>query len=262
MGTWGTGLYSDDTACDVRNDYIEQLKSGRSSEEATEAILARFADLIGDRQLECLVILPLADTQWQYGRLQPPIRDRALTLIRNGADLAHWAADAPSAVPARKQALKRLEARLHSTPPAPKPLELRVPRERPKKIRMTAGIGTVFLLPVSESLNLPLVLLAYRELEKSVEPIFCVFPMPVLPGTPLPADAFDSAPLALDSGAGPASVFGAFPKDERSNPWKSLAVLGMATDIRLPAVPDAPVFYSFGGMISRILSAFQARSAS
>jgi hypothetical protein len=69
MGAWGTGLYSDDTTCDVRDDYVRLLKSGVSSEDATQDIVSRFGELMNDKQVECLVILPLADTQWKYGRL-------------------------------------------------------------------------------------------------------------------------------------------------------------------------------------------------
>ena len=30
MGTWGTGLYSNDSACDIRGDYIDKLKRGKN----------------------------------------------------------------------------------------------------------------------------------------------------------------------------------------------------------------------------------------
>lgn len=29
MGSWGAGLYSNDSACDIRGDYIDKLKRGK-----------------------------------------------------------------------------------------------------------------------------------------------------------------------------------------------------------------------------------------
>jgi hypothetical protein len=125
---------------------------------------------------------------------------------------------------------------------------------------MTAPIGTVFLLPIGESVHLPLVLLAYRELEKSVEPIFCVFPTSIDPESHLHADTFSKRPLELKSGLGPPSVFGAFPNDERKNPYKQLQAIGIVQGIQLPTVPTSPTYYSFGGMVSRIVETLSAQS--
>lgn len=257
MGAWGTGLYADDTACDVRDDYVRLLKQGHSSEEATAIILGRFPGLAANRHLECLVVLALADTQWKYGRLALPVKERALALLSTGGDLSVWEADAPSDG-ARRKVLQKLAAQLGSTPPPPKPVQVRPPLgEKPKKVRMTAPVGTVFLLPVDETLHLPLVLLGYRDLEQSIEPLFCIFPTPIDPASKFSTDAFGGTPLGLASGSGPQSVFGAFPSDERRNPYKHLQAIGMAPDLALPSVPASPTFYSFGGMVSRAAAAWR-----
>ncbi len=39
MGVWGTGLYNDDIACDVRDDYKDILGGGISEPEATKQLL-------------------------------------------------------------------------------------------------------------------------------------------------------------------------------------------------------------------------------
>ncbi len=39
MGTWGTGLYSNDFACDIRGDYIDKLKRGKTNDEATQELI-------------------------------------------------------------------------------------------------------------------------------------------------------------------------------------------------------------------------------
>lgn len=74
-------------------------------------------------------------------------------------------------------------------------------------------------LPIYETLHLPLVLLGYRELEQSIEPLFCIFPTPIDPASKFSTDALGGTPLGLASGSGPQSVFGAFPSDERKNPY-------------------------------------------
>ena len=37
MGTWGTGLYSNDSACDIRGDYIDKLKRGKTNVNTKKA---------------------------------------------------------------------------------------------------------------------------------------------------------------------------------------------------------------------------------
>ncbi|MDA8450971.1 hypothetical protein M5C97_00595 [Acidovorax sp. NCPPB 3859] len=112
-------------------------------------------------------------------------------------------------------------------------------------------------LPIYETLHLPLVLLGYRELEQSIEPLFCIFPTPIDPASKFSTDALGGTPLGLASGSGPQSVFGAFPSDERKNPYKHLQAIGMARDLALPSVPASPTLYSFGGMVSRAAAAWR-----
>ena len=47
MGVWGTAIFSDDTACDIRDEYSALLISGISDEEAEEALLKGYESLIG-----------------------------------------------------------------------------------------------------------------------------------------------------------------------------------------------------------------------
>ena len=48
MGTWGTGLYQDDTTCDIKEDYLDLLKVGMSKEEALKKIDAVNADSVAE----------------------------------------------------------------------------------------------------------------------------------------------------------------------------------------------------------------------
>ena len=44
MGAWGTGLFDDDTTCDVKDQFIEYIEEGNSAEEATKFILEEYVD--------------------------------------------------------------------------------------------------------------------------------------------------------------------------------------------------------------------------
>ena len=161
MGTWGAGLYQDDTACDVRDDYVKNLKAGLSDAEASKKILTRFKNLLRDVQVASMVYLALADTQWQYGRVDQGIKKRALDLLRRGADLAQWEEDAPKQVNARKKVLDSLKKRLESKPKARRAVKVEIPK--PSKTWTDARLGTVFLLPLSKSSFAALVLIGHTE---------------------------------------------------------------------------------------------------
>jgi len=68
MGTWGTGIFDDDTTCDVRGHYRMALRAGVPGPEATDQILRDYA--AGPDPFDTRVWLGLAATQTQLGRLE------------------------------------------------------------------------------------------------------------------------------------------------------------------------------------------------
>ena len=90
MGAWGTGLYQDDTAMEVREYYQELLKKGISNEESLECVLEAFEDALEDADDAPPFWFGLSDTQWKLGRLTDEVRAQALALLTSGADLACW----------------------------------------------------------------------------------------------------------------------------------------------------------------------------
>lgn len=172
MGAWNAGLYSDDTACDVRDSFIAHLKQGKSGEESIQAVLDDYDDSLADHEVECLVVLPLADTAWRYGRLTEQLRDRALALISCGADLHVWKRDAPQHARERQAALNKLQARLLRAQPVPRNVRL-LPR-KPKRIVSTHAIGSVFLLDLPGGRKAAMVLAGQLDVGDSVQPIFSV----------------------------------------------------------------------------------------
>jgi hypothetical protein len=123
MGAWGTALFSDDTASDIRGDYRDHVGDGLSGPEATDRILIEWQQSLADPNEGPVIWLALAATQWACGRLEDRIRDKALEVIAIGASLRPWA-DNPKLLAKRKAVLARLEAQLRSPPPA----EKRIPR--------------------------------------------------------------------------------------------------------------------------------------
>jgi hypothetical protein len=105
-------LFSDDDACDVRDQYRELIGDGLSGPEATDRLLDDWADALGDPHDGPVVWLALAATQWRVGRLEPRVRQRALDIISSGEDLQRW----ESAIDRRKRAkvLAKLQAELLS----------------------------------------------------------------------------------------------------------------------------------------------------
>jgi hypothetical protein len=217
MGAWGAALYSDDTTCDVRDDYTNHVKRDLTDAEAVQAILNRFGALLEDREIACLVYFALADTAWKYGRLDQDMQRRALELIEQGGDVFVWERDAPSDAPARRRTLATLKKRLLSSQPARK--EVKVAKRAPKKVRTVAESGTVFLLPVTDSLHAALVLIGYAELEKSIEPNFVALEWR---GGKSPSeeelDSASSNVVQFQSGLRPKMQVGILPKDGRKTP--------------------------------------------
>ena len=73
MGTWGTGLYSGDIACDVRADYREMLVFHYSHEEALQRII-KDHQLSKDDPYNAAGWFALADSAWKYGHLDESLK--------------------------------------------------------------------------------------------------------------------------------------------------------------------------------------------
>lgn len=127
MGTWGTGIFSDDTACDVRESFRDLIADGLTPEQATKKIkadfiVARKSDVFGQNRI---VWLALAATQWKLGRLLDRVKSEALRIIDSGEDLEAWREESSARQRKRAAVLQRLREQLLS--PQPKPRQIRLP---------------------------------------------------------------------------------------------------------------------------------------
>jgi hypothetical protein len=119
MGIWGTALFSDDTACDLRDEYTDHLGDGLSGVEATDRLLAAWLESLDDSDEGPVVWLSLAATQWKLGRLEPRVLARALEVIDGGTDLDRWQ-HSPGDAGKRRKVLESLRRQLESPMPLPR----------------------------------------------------------------------------------------------------------------------------------------------
>lgn len=119
MGVWGTGLYSDDTACDVRDEYRDTLGNGVAEPEATKRVIEQWKSELSDTDIAPVFWLTLADVQWKLGRLQENVKHEALTVIKSGSDITRWLSDKKLAKK-RNAVLQRLSEKLNTPQPEEK----------------------------------------------------------------------------------------------------------------------------------------------
>jgi hypothetical protein len=116
VGAWGPGIFQNDTAADVRDDWRDAILDGEDAAAASARLLAKW-----DRAFDEQAIMALAAAQHETGRLQPDVRERALAFIAAGGDLEEWDEGAGR----RRRALENLAEKLRGPQPAPKRLRRR-----------------------------------------------------------------------------------------------------------------------------------------
>jgi hypothetical protein len=124
VGTWGTGIFSDDEAADIRDAYRDFVGEGLTGAEATRRLLTESADSLNDPDVGPVFWLALAATQLRVGRLEQSVKERAIEVIDSGVDLRRWSDD-PKLARRRQAVLVKLRARLQG-PPRP-PTRIRKP---------------------------------------------------------------------------------------------------------------------------------------
>ena len=134
MGTWGTGLYQDDTTCDVKEEYLNLLKIGTEPEEAMEEMIINWEDCIEDVEEGPLFWFALAETQWRYGLLDEKVKEIALQYIEEEIDLERWEED-QKLYTKRKAELEKLKEKLESEQPKGK----KIPKMTFKRAKWKVG---------------------------------------------------------------------------------------------------------------------------
>jgi hypothetical protein len=196
MGSWGPGIFDDDTSCDVRSHYRRQLRAGVPGPQVTDQILRDYAP--GSDPFDTPVWLGLAATQAQLGRLEERVKAKALEIIDSGVDLAAWGEVDAATRQRRRAALQRLRRRLLA--PQPHPVQLKPPWRQDTALEP----GQHLLFRLSDGQRVLLRVLDVQEF--SLEATEGTLPVVMLldwrAGQPLPAGpALDRVPNALRWGA-------------------------------------------------------------
>jgi hypothetical protein len=121
MGTFGTAIFSDDFACDIRDEFKELLGEGMSSEEATKFLIENNDEAESSEDEASVFWLSLAAVQWQTGRLLEEVKQKAIEVIDTDADLKRWELEGDERlVTKRKKELIKLKEKLLSPQPQQK----------------------------------------------------------------------------------------------------------------------------------------------
>ncbi len=142
MGTWGTGIYSDDTASDIKI-LCNEIFPFVSVEEGNQIIFEEYKEIINSNILDntsASFWYALADWQWNHGILDDSIKERALALLHDYVGISEWEESGSKAdVKKRKAVLDKLREKLETAQP-PKTL----PKVRLEKPKHKAGDIIVF----------------------------------------------------------------------------------------------------------------------
>jgi hypothetical protein len=114
MGAWGTAIFADDDAADVRDRYRELVGDGKTGVQATDILIDEWKSELNNT----VFWIALAATQWRCGRLEDRVKTRAVEIIDNEADLERWkGAGSPSDLRKRRSELQHLREQLFSRQP-------------------------------------------------------------------------------------------------------------------------------------------------
>ena len=151
MGTWGTAIFSDDLACDLRDEWRDRIGEGLSPREATDRLVADYSGTWADSDEAPVFWIALAVSQWKTGRLLDDVRERALEVIESGADLARW--EEAASRRARERVLAKTRDQLESPQPAAKAIRRRAKSSTPyvegDMLAYRHGDGRWFVLWIS-----------------------------------------------------------------------------------------------------------------
>ena len=122
MGAWGTGLYSDDIALDIKDDFVESIENGIDDEALITHLKKEYAAVLNSDDASVFWYV-LADQLYRYGRLTDEIRNQVIDMIerKEGIDLYEELAKK------REKVLDKLRSKLESPQPARRKVKQRVP---------------------------------------------------------------------------------------------------------------------------------------
>ena len=121
MGTWGVGIYSNDTAEEVR-DICNEIYPFVSVEEGNKIIFKEFEELLKTNLIDndyASFWYALSDWQWKHGILSEDIRAKTMELLEINAGIEEWK-ESGGQVNSKKRItiMEKLKSQLNSPMPA------------------------------------------------------------------------------------------------------------------------------------------------
>lgn len=125
MGVWGTALFSDDLALDVKGEYSVLLSMGKENAEVEQLLCKYYQSILDCNDPdEDIFWLVLARCEWEKGRLSEFVKSKALLCLERGNDLQRWnTSNNQKNYKKRKKVLEDLKNMILS--PAPPPTKVR-----------------------------------------------------------------------------------------------------------------------------------------
>jgi len=141
MGTWGTAIFSDDLAAEVREEFKDHIADGKTPAQARKALVNSNEINLDAPDVQTREFwLALSLILWKMGRLEACVKKQALKIIDSGTNLDDWKElDAsPSDIKRRKAVLQKLKQTLLSPQPEAKNVKKPPPNTCPY------AVGEVF----------------------------------------------------------------------------------------------------------------------
>lgn len=124
MDSWGADIFQNDISEDVRLDYTNKLKLGKSDEDALKEIIAENKDFLSDNEGKFDFWFGLASAMSDLGRLTNEVKNTAVELIDSGGDRFRFA-DNKRDFKKRGSVLEKLRAKLVGEQPERKKIAVK-----------------------------------------------------------------------------------------------------------------------------------------
>jgi len=90
MGTWGTGISSNDIYEDINYEFFELYNQGMEVSAITEKLIKENKELIDSHEDQNNFWITIAKSQWECKALDPKIHNRIKDVVESGKDIELW----------------------------------------------------------------------------------------------------------------------------------------------------------------------------
>lgn len=90
MGTWGTGISSNDIYEDINYKFFELYNQGMEVSAITEKLIQENKELIDSHEDQNNFWITIAKSQWECKSLDPKVLNRIKDIVESGKDIELW----------------------------------------------------------------------------------------------------------------------------------------------------------------------------